>query len=129
MSFTNPREITDDHLKYFYQEVLLPEYDEDKKDAVDIGQGESYDLPELDYKRKTLRPDSSFERGDRKWKPSQMFLGQNDAEAFRKYDKKYKKANVEKRREAVKEVPNLQFSLQEVKLVKPKHQRTLYYSF
>lgn len=129
MAFTNPRKITDDHLKYFYQEVLLPQYDEDEKDDVDIGQGKSYDLPELSYKRKTLRPDQSFERGDRKWKPSRMFREQNDAKAFREYDAKYTKANVEKRRDAVKEVPNMQFSLQEVKLVKPQHQRTLYYSF
>ena len=129
MAFTNPRKITDDHLKYFYQEVLLPQYDEDEKDDVDIGQGKSYDLPELSYKRTTLRPAQSFERGDRKWKPSRMFREQNDAKAFREYDAKYTKANVEKRRDAVKEVPNMQFSLQEVKLVKPQHQRTLYYSF
>lgn len=117
----NPRVPTQENLEYFYQQVLLPKYSDDKTDAIDIGQGKSYDVPELSYETKTLKPDSTFERGKLRWKPREMFLEQNKAEAFRDYGDKFKPSNVEQRREAVKKIPSLEFSLQEVKLLKPMY--------
>lgn len=126
MSFErNPRRATQKHLEYYYQEVLLPKYDKDKLDRVDIGQGESYKLPELSFETKTLKPDSTFERGGRKWKPRQMFLQQNDTSAFRKYEGKYREKRVEARKEAVKKIPNLQFSLKPVQLIKPRYGKVI----
>lgn len=117
----NPRVPTQENLEYFYQEVLLPKYDEDKTDRIDIGQGKSWEIPELTYDTHTLKPDHTFERGGLKWRPRKMFLNQNKAEAFREWDNQFKPSNVEKRREAVKKIPNLEFSLKEVKLIKPMY--------
>lgn len=115
----NPRVPTQENLEYFYQQVLLPKYSDDKTDSIDIGDGQTFDIPELTYETKVLKPDSTFERGDLKWKPRQMFLNQNKAEAFREWGDKFKPSNVEQRREAVKSIPSLEFSMQEVKLIKP----------
>tara|TARA_R100000900_G_scaffold106982_1_gene83021 strand:- start:167 stop:547 length:381 start_codon:yes stop_codon:yes gene_type:complete len=122
MSFIrNPRQPTQEHLEYYYQQVLLPKYDKDNLVSVDLGGGKSYKLPELSFDTRTLKPDKTFERGGLKWNPQEMFLRQNETSAFREYADKYKETNVEARREAVKKIPNLEFSLKPVQLIKPRY--------
>lgn len=116
----NPFKPTRENLEYFYQTVLLPQYNEDKEVKIDLGKGRSYKLPELTYKETTLRPDVTFERGGRKYRPQDMFLKQNTT--FKKYADKYKQRNVDTRiKTHSKKLPNLEFSLQEVELIKPRY--------
>lgn len=116
----NPRVPTTENLKFFYSQILQPKYLEEKE-SIDIGQGKSFEIPKVDYETKILRPDSTFERGGREYRPRNMFLQQNAGEAFKAPEEKYIEANVEARQKAVKAIPNLQFSLQEVELIKPQY--------
>lgn len=120
----NPWKPTRDNLEYFYQQVLLPKYDEDKLDKIDLGQGKSYELPSLTYEERTLKPDLTFERGGRTYRPQDMFLKQNAT--FKKYADKYKQRRIDRRiKTHAKTLPNLQFSLQEVELIKPRYGKSL----
>lgn len=117
----NPRVPTQEHLEYYYQNVLLPQYSEDEFDTIDVGQGQTAEVPKLTFKNETLKPPQSFERGGRKYRPRDMFFGQNSGRAFRPYESKFKQRNVDERVKAAKTIPNLKFSLEPVKLIKPRY--------
>ena len=117
----NPLVPTQEHLEYFYQTVLLPKYNKDKLDEIDVGGGRSYKLPELSFQKKTLKPDNTFERGGRKYRPMDMFFQQNDSKAFKPLGEEFKKKNVDRRVAAATKMPKLKFSLAPVKLIKPRY--------
>ena len=117
----NPRVPTQEHLEYYYQNVLLPEYSEDELEAIDVGQGRTAEVPKLSFKKKKLKPLERFERGGREYRPRDMFFEQNEGKAFRPYESKFKKRNVEARVEAARKIPKFKFSLKPVKLIKPRY--------
>jgi hypothetical protein len=117
----NPLVPTQEHLEYFYQTVLLPKYNKDKLDEIDVGGGRSYKLPKLSFQETTLKPDNTFKRGGRKYRPKDMFFQQNDSKAFKPLGDKFKKKNVDKRIAAATMMPKLKFSLKPVKLIKPRY--------
>ena len=119
----NPRVPTQENLEYYFQQILQPKY-HDKKESIDIGKGKSYAIPKLTFEDITLKPDESFTRGGRTFRPQEMFMQQNQHPAFAEYGDKYKQANLDLRKQAVKEIPSVQFSTQEVRLVKPTYGRT-----
>ena len=116
----NPLVPTQEHLEYFYQTVLIPEYQEELEEY-DVGGGETYEIPGIKYKKKTLKPDTTFERDGRKYRPKDMFLQQNEGKAFAPLASKFKKKNVDKRVAAATKMPKLRFSLEPVKLIKPRY--------
>ena len=116
----NPRVPTQEHLEYFYQTVLIPRY-QDKLVEYDVGGGESYEIPGIKYKKTTLRPDISFERGGKEYKPQQMFFEQNKGGAFRPLAKRFQKKQVDKRVAKATKMPKLSFSLEPVRLIKPRY--------
>lgn len=117
----NPLVPTQEHLEYFYQTVLIPKYNEDKLEQIDVGGDRSYNLPELSFRETTLKPESSFKRGGRKYRPKDMFFEQNDSKAFKPLSDEFKKKNVDKRVAAATMMPKLKFSLKPVKLIKPRY--------
>ena len=117
----NPMVPTQEHLEYFYQTVLLPKYNKDKLEQIDVGRGKSVKLPELSFQETTLKPESSFERGGRKYRPRDMFFQQNAPTIFKPFQEEFKKRNVDKRVAAATEMPKLKFSLAPVKLIKPRY--------
>ena len=117
----NPMVPTQEHLEYFYQTVLLPRYNKDKLEAIDVGGGESFKLPELSFQTQTLKPDIKFERDGRQYRPRDMFFQQNDSKIFKPFQDEFKKRNVDKRVAAATEMPKLKFSLAPVKLIKPRY--------
>ena len=117
----NPLVPTQEHLEYFYQTVLLPKYNEDKLEQIDVGGDRSYNLPELSFRETTLKPESRFKRGGRKYRPKDMFFEQNDSKAFKPLSDEFKKKNVDKRVAAATMMPKLKFSLKPVKLIKPRY--------
>lgn len=119
----NSREITLDHLKYYYKEALIPEYPEDETVDIEISDGSEIEVPAIDYNYQTLKPDHDFERGNREWEPRKMFLEQNDG--LKELPSEFKKRNVEERIAAATKLPKLKFSLQPVKLVKPSYDYNL----
>jgi hypothetical protein len=112
---------TQEHLEYFYQTVLLPKYNKDKLEQIDVGDGRSYKLPELTFQETTLKPESSFKRDDRKYRPRDMFFQQNDSMCLKPLSEEFKKRNVDERVAAVTQMPKLKFSLKPVKLIKPRY--------
>ena len=116
----NPLVPTQEHLEYFYQTVLLPKY-EDELEEVDVGGGQTFKLPKLTYKQKTLKPDITFERGGNNYKPQQMFFKQNKGGAFKPLPKRFQQKQVDKRIAKAKKMPKLKFSLAPVRLVKPRY--------
>ena len=116
----NPRVPTQEHLEYFYQTVLIPRY-QDELEEYDVGGGKTYKIPGIKYKKKTLDPDITFERGGREYRPRDMFFQQNDSKAFAPLPNKFKQKNVDKRVKAATNIPKLQFSLKPVKLIKPRY--------
>jgi hypothetical protein len=117
----NPLVPTQEHLEYFYQTVLLPKYNKDKLEQIDVGGGRSFKLPELSFQKTTLKPDTKFERGGRKYRPRDMFFQQNDSKAFKPLSDEFKKSNVDKRVAAATQMPKLKFTLEPVKLIKPRY--------
>ena len=117
----NPLVPTQEHLEYFYQTVLLPKYNKDKLEQIDVGDGRSYKLPELTFEKTTLKPDTKFERDGRKYRPRDMFFQQNDSKIFKPFQDEFKKRNVDKRVAAATQMPKLKFTLEPVKLIKPRY--------
>ena len=115
----NPRVPTQKHLEYFYQTVLLPRYNKDKLEEIDVGGGESFKLPSLSFQEITLKPDDTFKRGGRKYRPMDMFFNQNDS--IKPLKGKFKQKKVDKRIAKATKIPKLEFSLAPVALIKPRY--------
>lgn len=116
----NPLVPTQEHLEYFYQTVLLPRYRDDLEEY-DIGDGETYSIPKLSFNKTTIEVESEFERGDKVYRPQDMFFGQNKGKVFRPFGKRYQQQSVDKRIAKATKMPKLQFSLEPVKLIKPRY--------
>lgn len=126
MSFRrNPRKLTQKNLEYFFQHVLMPQYSDTEMESVDIGKGKSYDIPKLNFKQLTLKPDRTFEHGGLSWRPRDMFMQQNDG--LKQIDGKFTKGAVARRVKAVKKTPSqirrdvVSFSMKPVELIKPSY--------
>ena len=119
MPDTNPRIPTLENLEWFYQERLVPKYHEDEDVVIDVGSKKTARIPKLTFEKITIKPPAKFSRSGTTWRPRKMFLEQNSG--FKPLAAKYKKANVEKLKEAATAMPSLKFSMKEVKLIKPTY--------
>lgn len=118
----NPFVPTQEHLEYFYKEVLVPTYsDSGKTEEIEIGDGKTIDLPHRGTKKITLGVPEVFRNDGREYRPQQMFLNQN--KGMKPLGKKFQKKQVQKRIDKATKMPDLSFSLEPVKLIKPKYGR------
>ena len=115
---------TSDHLRYFFDRVVVPTYHKTKTKSYDVGQGNKVEIPKIAYNEKVLKPPERFVYGGRVYNPRKKFLEQNKGLKTSFKGTKFGKSEIANRVKKATKKPSLSFSLQPVALVKPTYGRT-----
>tara|TARA_A100001201_G_scaffold142731_1_gene141782 strand:- start:2327 stop:2719 length:393 start_codon:yes stop_codon:yes gene_type:complete len=115
---------TQEHLDYFRQEFLIPTISK-KKETIKLGKGRKVKLPKYEYSTYTEKIPKRFtyksEDGKikRTYRPRKLFFNQN--KGLQRATGKYSSQEIEKRVEAATKMPEMNFSLKPVALIKPSY--------